>query len=224
MPKSRPPHPHHHHHHHLHPPHGHPSQRLSPSMLFTSRLVKMLTELNAPEMALHALIDQEIDRPTGLFYSVRDHDIGKDVGVLERVSVLMNALPDHTTSPFTGKRVLVAGEFPPHYLDVISGFATSVQQLHQPEPHGGGAPLHLSHVGLARIEWIKSFDLIKLEEVDIVIGHASRLQNCLFGGALLAVTIQVYPSLPLFLLIENEPLPHADTCLGENVVFSPMWA
>lgn len=212
MPRRGPHHHHHHHHHH----HRHHREH-APANSLVERLVE-IRDMGATEDDLHEVIDSYVFEMKALTPSpgLAPTDPGR--GTAERpVDALARAraLSDDQTAAenawrdsLIGKRVLVAGEFPPHLLEEMLYAGIRVTQMHAPTEHGDTPP-HFHHLAPLGLRGVTTLQEITGAEFDALLVHGAVVE----GGAKILVAA-IVP-------VVSRMLPHAERHVLESDHVAP---
>jgi hypothetical protein len=204
------------------PPHGpHHHPRRPPPHLRNAesggglyRQILELKRMGASEEDLHALIDGEAERLSDRHdHPVDDPGRGttdKPVDSLSRARALSSHLKtseDDWMERLSGKRVLVAAEFPPHLLERLLSFDIDLAQIHPPGPEGE-IPPHMHHLARRGLRAILDFKTLADELADVVIFEACRDAGFVFVSPMVPVTLRMFQSAEIMMLDSDHRAPH----------------
>lgn len=184
-----------------------------------------LSRWGAPEAELHVLIDEIVVRIrlNGTLSQVIEADPGRgtpdaSIGALDRAAALDTAwecVIEDAMAVRNGRTILVAGEFPPHILDVLLDHA-SVYQLHPTTPNGYPPP-HFHHfygrkfVGETRLEALVDiqFDEVVFEGISNQQPRAEAMdESALYVSMAVPIVLKAFQESKRSVLEVERRAPH----------------
>jgi hypothetical protein len=226
------------HHHRPHPPHhgprasfgrpfgppppGHPAPE--PALI---RHLKELEWMGAADSDLHDVIDTYIASVTGQpgaeGFAAADPGRGDKDTVrtpTARAFALLGACErarDEWMESLRGRRVLAAGEFPPHLLAELLAGGITVTQLHPAGPDGE-APPHFYHLATYGFRGATSLPELAEEEFDVVLVHGAADYGTIRISAIARIAVRMFPGAAVQLLPAEHVAPHMLATLDDASV------
>lgn len=217
MSKHKPPAPHEHPHHHYHAPHRSKHHHPSSNSDALARHIKELAAMGATEEDLHVVIDQHGAEMTA--YDTSDTPTARDPGrgtadnpinPLDRavaISQAYDVAEQLWRSSLRNKDIVVAGEFPPHFLEDLLADDVTVTQIH-PAHEGHFGPPHFHHLASFGLRGITSLHELADANCDAVMIHGAVIGNEVRVSPLVPIVLRMFPNAEKHLLQDDHIAPH----------------
>jgi hypothetical protein len=171
--------------------------------------------MGASEADVHDVIDHHLAEIAGGDSDLMARDPGRGpeaspISAVDRARAIADACHDAEDAwlaSLRSKRLLVAGEFPPHMIEGLLAYGVDVTQIHPPHDGRFGPP-HFHHLGPLGLRGLTTLLELAQIQVDVVLVHGAFDGKDVHVSPIVPIILRMYPDAERHLLLDDHVAPH----------------